>query len=174
MMHEIKQNLRNLGLRPTRQRVRLFVLLTKVGPSHFNATDVHRLLCASGEHIALATVYNILNDFAEAGVLRRLLFLRNQVIYDTNTSPHHHIINSDSGTIIDTDIIDYVLKDQHLPIGTGQEIVSVEITITVCAKNSRRSLRQHVREKPKRPSFKIETRCAGLSQHGRSKIHAGA
>ncbi|MGH2507515.1 MAG: Fur family transcriptional regulator [Ktedonobacteraceae bacterium] len=128
---EIKHYLRNLGLRPTRQRLRVFTLLTSVGDGHLNACDVYRLLYASGDRLALATVYNILNDFVEVGLLRRISFLRNQMVFDTNTSPHHHIIDSDSGTIIDTDSIDYVLTNQHLPIGVGKKIVSVEITITV-------------------------------------------
>ena len=65
MTHEIKQRLRNLGLRPTRQRMRLFALLLDAGSRHLNAYDVHKLLRASGDRITLATIYNILDDFVE-------------------------------------------------------------------------------------------------------------
>jgi Fur family transcriptional regulator, iron response regulator len=124
-----KQRLRKLGLRPTRPRLQLLELLMELGPQHLSASEVHHRLCANGSPVSLATVYNNLNDFVEVGHLRRIS-LRNQTLFDTNTTPHHHIIDSSGSKIVDTDAIDYILKD-NFPSHARQKIVSVEITVTM-------------------------------------------
>jgi len=126
---QARQHLRALGLRPTRQRVEMFLLMHSLGATHFGASDMHQWLLKRGNPVALATVYNNLKEFVEAGLLRRVSFSSAQAIFDTNIKPHHHIIDS-SGLIIDTDAVDYVLK-KNFPNRYGQEIVCVEITITV-------------------------------------------
>lgn len=125
---ETKQRLRSLGLRPTKQRMRLCALLAELGFQHLSATQVHQWMRDKGGHVSLATVYNNLNEFAEVGILRRISWQGNQTLFDTNTTPHHHIIDADSGEILDTDAIDYVLTDKF-PAHLGSEIACVEITV---------------------------------------------
>gem|GEM_PF-4671390 len=125
---DTKHRLRMIGLRPTRQRVRLYMLLAGLGHKHFSAFDVYRWLRESGETISFATIYNNLNEFENVGIMRKISWQGNQTIYDTNTAPHHHVIDADSGKISDTDAIDYVLK-RAFPM--HKEIASVEITVTL-------------------------------------------
>jgi Fur family transcriptional regulator, iron response regulator len=135
---EIARELRMLGMRPTRPRLSLFALLKRLGECHLDAAEVHRRLQEDGERVALATIYNNLNEFADIGFLRRIFCPGfRKMLFDTNTAPHHHVIDCDTGTISDTDSIDYVLRD-NFPIQDDQQIASVEIVITVACGNRKR------------------------------------
>ena len=89
------------GLRPTRQRAALADWLFDGRDKHVTAEQTHDAsenMCAG---ISLATVYNTLNSFTEAGLLRQVVIDGGQVYFDTNTSAHHHMFDEDSGCLID-------------------------------------------------------------------------
>ena len=123
-----KNYLRRLGIRPTVQRIQLYMMLCEAGAIHLRIYDAHARLLQKGYRVSLATLYNNFKIFSNARIVRPVACEGYGMIFDTNTKPHHHIINGATGEIIDTDQIDYLLKE-NFPIETGHEIASVEITV---------------------------------------------
>ena len=80
------QRVRGAGLRPTRQRMALAELLFAKGDRHLSAEELHEEALAAGVPVSLATVYNALHQFTEAGLLRILAVEGSKTYFDTNTS----------------------------------------------------------------------------------------
>lgn len=95
------ERLRKAGLRPTRQRVRLADLLFSQGDRHVSAEMLHAEVMAVGEQVSLATVYNTLHQFTEAGLLRELAIDGSKAYFDTNVSNHNHFFVEERGELID-------------------------------------------------------------------------
>lgn len=94
------EQLAEAGLRPTRQRLALARLLHAHGHRHVTAEMMHGEALKAGQKMSLATVYNALNQFTAAGLLRTLS-LDGTTIFDTNLSPHSHMLDVTQGTLID-------------------------------------------------------------------------
>lgn len=88
------------GLRPTRQRLALARLLFADGNRHVTAEMMHDEARKAGQKMSLATVYNALNQFTAAGLLRTLS-LDSTTIFDTNLSPHQHMLDVSHGVLVD-------------------------------------------------------------------------
>ncbi|MEI9996220.1 MAG: iron response transcriptional regulator IrrA [Rhizomicrobium sp.] len=95
------ERLRAAGLRPTRQRVELVGLLFAEGHRHMTAESLHGDATAAGVQVSLATVYNTLHQFTEAGLLREVVVDAARSYFDTNTGDHQHFFVEDDGTLID-------------------------------------------------------------------------
>ncbi|MHA1525189.1 MAG: iron response transcriptional regulator IrrA [Alphaproteobacteria bacterium] len=93
--------LRKAGLRPTRQRVALAGLLYGNGDRHITAERLHEEAVLARIPVSLATIYNTLHQFTEAGLLRQLLVDGTRTYFDTNTSEHHHYFVAANGTLSD-------------------------------------------------------------------------
>ena len=87
---ELAERLRAAGLRPTRQRLALGTLLFGTGDRHVSAEMLHAEAVTAGEQVSLATVYNTLHQFKDAGLLRELAIEGSKAYFDTNTSNHNH------------------------------------------------------------------------------------
>ena len=98
---EIAHRLRAAGLRPTRQRLALGALLFGSGDRHVTAEILHAEASAAGEQVSLATVYNTLHQFTEAGLLRELAIDGGKAYFDTNTSNHNHFFIEDKSELMD-------------------------------------------------------------------------
>jgi Fur family iron response transcriptional regulator len=92
--------LRRAGLRPTRQRVELARLLF-TGDRHVTAEGLHEEVSAAGMKVSLATVYNTLNQFTAAGLLRQVVVDAARSYFDTNTGDHQHFFVEAEGRLID-------------------------------------------------------------------------
>lgn len=97
----IPSRLRHAGLRPTRQRVSLATLLFGSGDRHVSAEVLHEEAVKAGVRVSLATVYNTLHQFQQAGLLRELAIDGQRSYFDTNTSNHNHFYIEDLGQLID-------------------------------------------------------------------------
>ncbi len=95
--------LRGAGLRPTRQRMALAQLLFADRHRHVTAETLHGEVAALGEAVSLATVYNTLHQFTEAGLLRQVVVDGARTYFDTNTGDHHHFYCEEDGLLIDID-----------------------------------------------------------------------
>ena len=95
------QRLNTAGLRPTRQRLALVRLLFEGGNRHITAEQLHREATESGIKVSLATVYNSLNQFTAAGLLREVAVETGRSYFDTNTTEHFHFFNDDTGELHD-------------------------------------------------------------------------
>ncbi|MBI2718493.1 MAG: transcriptional repressor [Rhizobiales bacterium] len=98
---EIAKKLRGAGLRPTRQRLDLAGLLFASGDRHVSAESLHGEAQAARLPVSLATVYNTLNQFTAAGLLREVAIEGNRSYFDTNTSNHFHYFLEDKGQLVD-------------------------------------------------------------------------
>jgi Fur family iron response transcriptional regulator len=97
----ILQRLRDAGLRPTRQRIALARLLFSKGDRHVTAEDLHAEARGAAVRVSLATIYNTLRQFTEAGLLRELVVDGARTYFDTNTGDHHHFYFEDTGRLQD-------------------------------------------------------------------------
>jgi Fur family transcriptional regulator, iron response regulator len=93
--------LREAGLRPTRQRVELAGLLFQSGDRHVTAESLHDEVAQAGVKVSLATVYNTLHQFTEAGLLRQVIVDAARSYFDTNTGDHQHFFVEKEGLLID-------------------------------------------------------------------------
>jgi len=86
----LSTRLRSAGLRPTRQRMSLAHLLFSKGDRHICAEALHEEALVAKVPVSLATVYNTLHQFNEAGLLRAVAVDSSKTYFDTNISDHHH------------------------------------------------------------------------------------
>ena len=93
--------LREAGLRPTRQRLALAKLLLESGDRHVTAEQLHGEAMANAIRVSLATIYNTLHQFTEAGLLREVVIGSGRSYFDTNIGDHQHFYCEDDGTLID-------------------------------------------------------------------------
>lgn len=93
--------LRAAGLRPTRQRLALAKLLFDNGHCHVTAEDLHGRARDAKIGVSLATVYNTLHQFTDAGLLREVVVDAGRSYFDTNTSEHHHFFFEDGSRLED-------------------------------------------------------------------------
>ena len=93
--------LREAGLRPTRQRVELAGVLFQNGNRHVTAESLHDEVAQAGVKVSLATVYNTLHQFTEAGLLRQVIVDAARSYFDTNTGDHQHFFVEKEGLLID-------------------------------------------------------------------------
>jgi len=122
------ERLRAAGLRPTRQRVALCNLIFGAGDRHLSAEDLHEEAHKAGEPVSLATVYNTLHQFTDAGIVRPLSAEGQRTYFDTNTSDHHHFFVEAENTMID--IPDGTIQVGNLPTPPeGMEIVNVDVVV---------------------------------------------
>ncbi|MEQ8345496.1 MAG: Fur family transcriptional regulator [Sneathiellaceae bacterium] len=120
--------LRRVGLRPTRQRVALAQLLLQQGPRHVTAEALHAEADAIGIAVSLATVYNTLHQFTEAGLLRQVVVAQGRSYFDTNTADHHHFYFEDTGRLVDIDA-DQVAFDRLPDAPEGTDLNRIDVVI---------------------------------------------
>jgi Fur family iron response transcriptional regulator len=124
------KRLREVGLRPTRQRLALARLLLENGDRHITAEQLHGEAIASGIRVSLATVYNTLHQFTEAGLLQEAVVEPGRSYFDTNTADHHHFFCETTGEL--QDIPAHHLSVTGLPVPPfGTEIRRVDIIVRV-------------------------------------------
>lgn len=129
-----KDWLSTAGLRPTRQRVALAKLLVGDGEHrHVTAESLFEASRAAGEQVSLATVYNTLKSFSEAGLLREILVNGTKGYFDTNTTNHPHFFWEDDGRLQDAP--EEGLEIAALPTAPeGAEISKVDVVIRLKSK----------------------------------------
>ncbi|SMO88293.1 iron response transcriptional regulator IrrA [Ruegeria faecimaris] len=117
------------GLRPTRQRVALAELLVGDGRHrHVTAESLFESAKQNGDAVSLATVYNTLRAFCDAGVLQEITVDGSKSYFDTNTHDHPHFYWEDEGRLSDAPSEQLVI--QRLPDAPeGVEIASVDVVI---------------------------------------------
>ncbi len=100
-LDQVAKKLRSAGLRPTRQRLALAKLLFDGCDRHISAELLHEEVIKSKYNVSLATVYNTLHQFKDAGLLREIAIEGERSYYDTNTSNHFHFLDEETGELSD-------------------------------------------------------------------------
>lgn len=117
------------GLRPTRQRLALAELLVGDGMNrHVTAESLYALSSGSGERVSLATVYNTLRAFCDAGLMNEIVVDGSKSYFDTRTDDHPHFYWEDSHRLTDAPAEE--LEITHLPqVPTGMVVSRVDVVI---------------------------------------------
>ncbi|MDR3474200.1 MAG: Fur family transcriptional regulator [Devosia sp.] len=122
--------LRMAGLRPTRQRIALAELLFAGSHRHVSAEELHAEAGAASVNVSLATIYNTLHQFQQAGLLREVAIDASRSYFDTDTSDHHHFYLEDEQRVVDipsTSIVINGLPDAP----TGMVVTHVDVIVRV-------------------------------------------
>lgn len=143
--HDVREILRAAGLRPTRQRLMLGWLLFSKGHRHVTAELLYTEATRAKAAVSLATVYNTLHQFTEAGLLRQLAVDGTKSYFDTNVSVHHHYFIEDDQALVD--IPDGAISASALAgpppaAPEGMELVGVELIVRVRRKARKGMSRQ--------------------------------
>lgn len=100
--HENNAALKNAGLKITLPRLKILELLQDPDNQHITAEDLYKRLLDSGEEIGLATVYRVLNQFDDAGIVTRHNFEGGKAVFELATQTHHdHLICLDCGEVFE-------------------------------------------------------------------------
>lgn len=92
--------LKNAGLKSTLPRLKVLGLFENDSESHFSAEDIYKKLLAEGEDVGLATVYRVLTQFVQAGLLVRHHFQGDKSVFELNQGKHHdHIVCLQCGKV---------------------------------------------------------------------------
>ena len=133
--HDVRMKLCAAGLRPTRQRIALGWLLFAKGDRHLTAEILQEEAQASRVSISLATIYNSLNQFTQAGLLREIAIDGSRTYFDTNVSDHHHFLVE--GTNILIDIPRVAVDYEGLPQPpAGKSIAGIDVIVRLRDKPS--------------------------------------
>ena len=128
--------LRNSGLRPTKQRIKICEALFNTEKTfHFTVNDLAKMMQKNfNEKISLATFYNTLHAFKKKGYVKEISLGNDKSYFDTNTTVHHHFYDEDTHQLIDCNEneIESVNVKNNI---TGKKINSVEVLIKVASDN---------------------------------------
>lgn len=126
--HDVREMLREVGLRPTRQRLALGWLLFAKGDRHVTAEILHEEAIKARFPVSLATVYNTLHQFTEVNLLREVAVDGSKTYFDTNASDHHHFYLEGQN-----DLVDIPAAQVHLDMlpepPEGYEIARVDVVV---------------------------------------------
>ena len=133
---EFINKLRNSGLRPTKQRIKICeVLFNKETTFHFTINDLVKIIeTEANQKISLATVYNTIHAFEKKGYLKEIPIDSNQSYFDTNVTDHHHFYDISEKKLIDLDEVDVgpINIQKSIP---GKKIKSVEVLVKLDTDN---------------------------------------
>lgn len=94
------QSLKETGLKATLPRLKILDLFRRTAERHLSAEDVYRLLLAEDLDVGLATIYRVLTQFEQAGLLRRHHFESGKAVFELDKGDHHdHIVCLDCGLV---------------------------------------------------------------------------
>lgn len=134
-LKETEARLRRSGLRPTRQRIALASLLFAKGDRHLTVEELHEEALAADVPVSLATVYNTLHQFTEAGLIRVLAVESAKTYFDTNISDHHHFFVEGENEVLDIPVSNIVIDNLPEP-PEGLEICHVDVVIRLRQKSA--------------------------------------
>ena len=126
---EVENKLRASGVKPTKQRLEIGMLLFAEA-RHMSADRIIADLKSEGSRVSKATVYNTLNLFTSHNLIRQVSVDPERQFYDSTNGPHHHFYNVDTGELIDIELGE--LEFSRLPeLPPGTEAQDIEVVVRV-------------------------------------------
>ena len=130
-----EEKLRSVGLRPTKQRLKMCeILFDRKKTFHFTIEDLRKILKKKLDiKISQATIYNTINAFKNKGYLKEISLNSDKTYFDTNVTNHHHFYNETTNELIDfhdKDVEEIKLRKNL----TGKKIKSIEVLVKVSNK----------------------------------------
>ena len=131
---DVKTLLREAGLRPTQQRLALGWMLFSRGDRHLTAEMLYEEAIKAKVPVSLATIYNTLHLFTDAGLLRQVAVDGSKTYFDTNVSQHHHFFIENENDLVDIPHSEVVVGKTPTP-PEGYEVVRVDIVVRLRRKH---------------------------------------
>ena len=125
---QMKDRLREVGIRPTRPRVALAIILFGQGDRHVSAEMLFEEASGAEASVSLATIYNTLHEFTKVGFLRQVAIDSSKSYFDTNNTEHHHYYLEDRHELMDIPQTDVAVGKIPLP-PEGYEIARVDVVV---------------------------------------------
>jgi Fur family iron response transcriptional regulator len=125
---KVLNQLRKVGLRPTRQRLALAKLLFESGNRHVTAEILHAEAQEANIQVSIATVYNTLHQFTSVGLLREIFVDSQRLYFDTYIADHHHFFHEESGRLEDIPGDQIVVSSMPSP-PHGTKVKRVEVIV---------------------------------------------
>tara|TARA_B100001109_G_C18681250_1_gene388808 strand:- start:273 stop:686 length:414 start_codon:yes stop_codon:yes gene_type:complete len=126
------EKLRNSGLRPTKQRIKICEVLFNTDKTfHFTINELSKIVGEKlEEKISLATIYNTVHAFKRKGYLKEISINSDKTYFDTNISHHHHFFDNSTKELTDlsNEDVEKIQINKSLP---GKKISSVELLVKV-------------------------------------------
>ncbi|MDP2326228.1 MAG: ferric iron uptake transcriptional regulator [Gammaproteobacteria bacterium] len=108
------KDLRKAGLKATTPRLRILEILEEGGPHHLSAENIYHRLCDAGDDVGLATVYRVLTQFEQAGLVTRNNFAADHAVFELDSGRHHdHMVCIETGRVVEfsSDEIEQLQRD---------------------------------------------------------------
>jgi Fur family transcriptional regulator, iron response regulator len=131
-VHQLRGKLRRANLRPTRQRIALGWLLFGKGDRHVTAEKLYEEAVAMKVPVSLATVYNTLHQFTEAGLLNEIAVDGSRTYFDTNIKHHHHFLIEETNALVDIPKGEVAISGLPQP-PAGTQIARVDVIVRIRA-----------------------------------------
>jgi len=126
--HDVKAMLRQVGLRPTRQRMALGWILFGKGDRHVTAELLHEEAIQAKVPVSLATIYNTLHQFTQVGLLRQIAVDGSKSYFDTNVADHHHFFIEGENAVVDIPGTEVMVDRLPVP-PEGYSIARVDVVV---------------------------------------------
>ena len=127
-----RSELTKAGLKVTTPRLRVLDILEQAEPHHLSAEDVYKQLLSADESVGLATVYRVLTQFVDAGIVERHNFDDGRAVYEVSKHDHHdHMVDVDTGRVTEflSDRIEALQRE--IAAEHGYELVDHELVLYV-------------------------------------------
>ena len=129
--------LKNTGLKATVPRLKILELFQKSGLRHMSAEDVYRLVLDERADIGLATIYRVLMQFEQAGILSRSQFEGGKSVYELNQGQHHdHLVCLDCGRVEEFFDASIEQRQQDIAQSRGFELADHALSLYAHCKRS--------------------------------------
>jgi Fur family ferric uptake transcriptional regulator len=121
IMSENDLQLKKAGLKVTSPRLKVLDLLKSLKDEHISAEDLYKLMLEQDEEIGLATIYRVLNQFDDAGIVTRHHFEGGKSVFELSNKKHHdHLVCLDCGKVIEFE--DEVIEQRQEDVATRNNI----------------------------------------------------
>lgn len=141
---QFRAKLKRSGLRPTRQRLALGWLLFAHGHKHWTAESLHEEVLKAKIPVSLATIYNTLHQFKEAGLIKSLLVHGHKSYFDTNLDDHYHYFIESENRVLDIERFT-IPAETFSDLPEGMEVASIEVVVRLKPNRFSRERKQNVR-----------------------------
>ena len=127
-----QKELKRVGLKVTLPRLKVLEVMERAEPHHLSAEDVFKELMKVDESVSITTIYRVLTQFEQAGIVERHNFDDGHAVYELASETHHdHMVDLDSGTV--TEFVNDRIEDLQREIATeaGFELIHHELVLYV-------------------------------------------
>ncbi|TCJ84674.1 Fur family ferric uptake transcriptional regulator [Cocleimonas flava] len=125
-----KNDIKEAGFRVTRPRVEILKLLETSEKQHYGAEEIYQELLSQGIKVGIATVYRVLTQFVEAGLVIKHNFEGDQCVFELDTGEHHdHMVDMKTGKIIE--FHDEIIEQRQREIAEEHGFVLMEHSLTL-------------------------------------------